>query len=94
MVSGDYRASNGFQLTCIREILKKYVPGFVWFIFNLTFISFYQSVLLFAFSGVPAYAILLSSQFESKVTAADILYFAVEVALVLSEFISDGQQWG
>ncbi|KAF4470918.1 DUF1295 domain [Fusarium albosuccineum] len=75
------------------EILKGYVPTFIWFIFNLTFISFYQSVLLFAFSGVPAYAILLSSKFEQQITTADFAYFAAEVALVFSEWVSDGQQW-
>ncbi|KAM5351316.1 hypothetical protein ACJ41O_004039 [Fusarium nematophilum] len=75
------------------EILKAYVPKFVWFIFNLTFISFYQSVLLFAFSCVPAYAILLSTKFDSEVTTADIAYFVIELALVLSEWVSDGQQW-
>ncbi|KAF4983214.1 hypothetical protein FZEAL_1317 [Fusarium zealandicum] len=75
------------------EILQRYVPRFVWFIFNVTFISFYQSVLLFAFSCVPAYAILLSTKFEPQVTAADVAYFAVEVALVFSEWMSDGQQW-
>ncbi|KAK7418850.1 hypothetical protein QQX98_003712 [Neonectria punicea] len=75
------------------EIVKGYVPGFVFFLFNVTFISFIQSVLLFAISGVPAYAILLSTQFESDSTTADVFYFAVEVALVVSEFVSDGQQW-
>ncbi|KAF7551601.1 hypothetical protein G7046_g7672 [Stylonectria norvegica] len=75
------------------EILKGYVPGFIWFIFNVTFISFIQSFLLLAFSAVPAYAILLSSRFDSQITAADVAYFVVEVALVVSEFVSDGQQW-
>lgn len=82
------------QLTLRRAILKKYVPSFVFFLFNVTFISFIQSVLLYAFSGVPAYAILVSTQFEPNVTAADIAYFAVELSLVLSEYFSDGQQWG
>ncbi|KAL6404003.1 DUF1295 domain-containing protein [Ilyonectria robusta] len=74
-------------------IVKSYVPGFIFFLFNVTFISFIQSVLLFAISAVPAYAILLSAQFESDVTAADVCYLVVELALVLSEWFSDGQQW-
>ncbi|RSL76101.1 hypothetical protein CEP51_010270 [Fusarium floridanum] len=74
-------------------ILQKYVPKFVFFIFNVTFISFIQSVLLFAFSCVPAYAVLLSTKFEPNITTADVAYFVVELALVFSEWVSDGQQW-
>ncbi|KAM0436783.1 hypothetical protein ACHAPT_002494 [Fusarium lateritium] len=74
-------------------ILQKYVPRFIFFIFNLTFISFIQSVLLFAFSFVPAYAILLSTKFEPNITTADVAYFVAELALVFSEWVSDGQQW-
>ncbi|EFY98896.1 DUF1295 domain protein [Metarhizium robertsii] len=75
------------------EIVKSKVPAFVFFILNATFISLIQSVLLFAFSCVPAYAILLSTRFEPNVTAADFAYFAVQLLLVISEWISDGQQW-
>jgi hypothetical protein len=70
------------------------VPGVAWFIFNVTFISFFQSALLFLFSGVPAYAILLSTKFEPEITTADRFYFLVEVSLVVSEWFSDGQMWG
>lgn len=76
-----------------RAILQKYVNRFVWIIFNITFISLIQSVLLFAFSCVPAYAILLSTKFDESITVADIAYFAVEVGLVVSEWFSDGQMW-
>ncbi|KAI9904991.1 hypothetical protein N3K66_001520 [Trichothecium roseum] len=75
------------------EILQRYVPKWVWFIFNVTFISFIQSVLLFSFSGVPAYALLVSTQHQPNVTAGDLLFFGVEVGLVVSEWFSDGQQW-
>jgi steroid 5-alpha reductase family enzyme len=74
-------------------IVKGYLPGPLWFIFNVTFISLYQSLLLFAFAGPPAYVILLTTQFEPNVTAGDIFYFLIEVGLVVSEFISDGQQY-
>jgi steroid 5-alpha reductase family enzyme len=80
-------------LTLYREILQKYVPGFVWFIFNVTFISFIQSILLFLFASLPTYTILVSTQHEPNITTADIFYFLVEIALVFSEWISDGQQW-
>lgn len=79
-------------LTRCRQIVKSYVPEFVWIIFNLTFISFIQSVLLFLFSCVPAYTILLTTQFEPHVTTADQFYFLIEVLLIVGEFVSDGQQ--
>jgi steroid 5-alpha reductase family enzyme len=75
------------------EIIKKYVPAVPWFIFNVTFISFYQSVLLFAFSCVPAYVILLSTQFDPAIKAADIGYFVAELAVLLFETVGDEQQW-
>ncbi|EFY93894.1 DUF1295 domain-containing protein [Metarhizium acridum CQMa 102] len=81
------------MLIYYREIVKSKVPAFVFFLLNVTFISLIQSVLLFAFSCVPAYAILLSTRFEPNVTASDFAYFAVELLLVISEWISDGQQW-
>lgn len=81
------------HLTICREIVQKYVPRFIFFLFNITFISFIQSVLLFAFSCVPAYAILLSSKFDQSITTGDIFYFAIQAALVVVEFVSDGQQW-
>lgn len=46
------------------------------------------------FSGAPAYAILLTTKFEENITTGDIGFFALEVLLVASEFISDGQMWG
>ena len=81
------------DLTLSREIIKKELPGVVWFIFNVTFISFYQSVLLYLFSGVPTYGILLSTQFDPDIKWSDIVYFGIEIGLVISEWFSDGQQW-
>lgn len=72
----------------------KQVPKPVFFLFNVTFISFIQSILLFAFSAAPAYNILLTTRFEPQITTADWGYFYVLLALILSEWISDGQQWG
>ena len=72
----------------------KQVPKPVFFLFNVTFISFIQSFLLFAISAAPAYNILLSTRFEPQITAADWMYFYIILGLVLSEWISDGQQWG
>ncbi|KAF0326417.1 hypothetical protein K4K61_004521 [Colletotrichum sp. SAR11_59] len=75
------------------EIVRKQVPAVVFFVFNVTFISFIQSILLFAFSAAPAYSLLLASRVEPAISAADWSFFSIIVALVLSEYISDGQQW-
>lgn len=69
------------------------MPGFAFFILNVVFISFIQSILLFAFSCIPAYAILLANQIETEVKGTDIAFLLVELALVYSEIVSDGQQW-
>ncbi|KAG6083526.1 hypothetical protein E4U30_000848 [Claviceps sp. LM220 group G6] len=74
------------------EIVKSKIPGIIFFFFNVTFISTIQSVLLFAISGVPAYTILLASRFEPEPRTADYVYLAVQLGLVLSEWVSDGQQ--
>lgn len=75
-------------------IVKAKLNPIVWFIFNVTFISFFQCILLFLFSGVPTYVVLLSSQLEPGIQLVDLVFFGVEVLLVASEWISDGQQWG
>ncbi|PFH57510.1 hypothetical protein XA68_14913 [Ophiocordyceps unilateralis] len=75
------------------EIVKSRTHPLAFFVLNVTFISFIQSVLLFSFSCLPAYVILLSSRFQPHVSAADVGYFSVLVLLVLSEWMSDGQQW-
>ena len=76
-----------------RPIIRERVPAWVFTLFNATFISFIQSILLMAFSAGPAYTILLASKFQESITAADLAYFSLELGLILSEFISDGQQW-
>ncbi|KAI5465542.1 hypothetical protein BGZ63DRAFT_373894 [Mariannaea sp. PMI_226] len=74
-------------------IVKSQIPGFAFFILNVVFISFIQSILLFAFSGVPAYAILLSNQIQADIKPSDIVFLLLELTLVYSEYVSDGQQW-
>ncbi|MBE3043609.1 hypothetical protein IMZ48_13780 [Candidatus Bathyarchaeota archaeon] len=66
----------------------------VFSVFNLVFIAFIQNILIFLFASAPSYILLLTSRFEPDITTADLGFFAVEVALVISEFVSDGQQWG
>ncbi|KAK5990003.1 hypothetical protein PT974_08266 [Cladobotryum mycophilum] len=75
------------------EIIKAKVPGVIFFVFNVTFIAFIQSILLFLFSCAPAYVILLSTQLEPEIKTTDLVYLGAELALVFSEWVSDGQQW-
>ena len=76
-----------------RAIIQKAVPQAVFSVLNLVFIAFIQSVLLFAFSCIPTYAIMLSIQFHPEIQTSDLVYFAIEVGLVTSEWFSDGQQY-
>lgn len=78
---------------CVREIVQKHIHPALFFLLNVTFISFIQSVLLFLIAA-PTYAILLASQHEQQITLADLAFTAVQLGLVASEFVSDQQQWG
>jgi steroid 5-alpha reductase family enzyme len=69
------------------------MPPAAFHILNWTFISFIQSMLLFALAA-PTYVLLLATQFEPNVTNADLAYVAIELGLVATEFIADQQQWG
>ncbi|KAI1340520.1 DUF1295-domain-containing protein [Xylariaceae sp. FL0016] len=74
------------------EIIRGKVPAPLFFIFNVTFISFIQSILLFLLAA-PTYIILLSSKFEQSITAADMAFASFQLALIVSEWFSDQQQW-
>jgi steroid 5-alpha reductase family enzyme len=76
-----------------REVIKKAVPAVVFHLFNVTFISFIQSVLLYALAA-PAYVLLLASRLEPTITSYDIAYVAIELGLVVVEIFADQQQWG
>ncbi|EFX00503.1 duf1295 domain containing protein [Grosmannia clavigera kw1407] len=73
-------------------IVKKNIPAWSFRLLNLTFISFIQSVLLLALAA-PAYTILLASDIEQSMTAADWAFASVEIGLVIVQWFSDGQQW-
>jgi steroid 5-alpha reductase family enzyme len=75
-----------------REIIKAAIPAWLFHLFNVTFISFIQSILLFLLAA-PAYPLLLTSQIEGQITSADIAFVAVELGLILVEWFSDQQQW-
>lgn len=76
-----------------RELVKDYIGPVPFFILNVTFISFMQSVLLFLLSA-PTYAILLASQHERDISGADLVFTIIQLGLVASEWVSDQQQWG
>ncbi|KAI1500687.1 hypothetical protein F5X99DRAFT_228570 [Biscogniauxia marginata] len=74
------------------EIVRGRVPAVLFFVFNVTFISFIQSILLFLLAA-PTYVILLASKFEPSITTADIAFTAIQLGLIISEWFSDQQQW-
>lgn len=59
----------------------------------MSFISLYQSVLLFLFSSVPAYLIFLAGTFDVYIHGGDLSYFIISLSLVTLEYFADGQQW-
>lgn len=73
-------------------IIRQHVPKALFHVFNWTFISFIQSILLYAIAA-PAYIILLATRFEPGVTSADIAYVSIELGLILTEWFADQQQW-
>ncbi|GAB1320612.1 Steroid 5-alpha reductase C-terminal domain-containing protein [Madurella fahalii] len=74
------------------EIIRGQMPKAAFHVFNWTFISFMQSILLFLIAA-PVYIILLASRIEPGITSADVAYMAIELGLVLTEYIADHQQW-
>jgi steroid 5-alpha reductase family enzyme len=76
-----------------REFLRKQMHPGLFFLFNVTFISFLQNVLLF-FITTPAYIILLVSRVHDTMAMADIIIARVLMVLILIETFADQQQWG
>ncbi|KAI2470431.1 DUF1295-domain-containing protein [Annulohypoxylon bovei var. microspora] len=74
------------------EIIRNRVHPALFFLLNVTFISFIQSILLFSLAA-PTYVVLMTSNFEREITAADLGFAAAELGLILSEWFSDQQQW-
>ncbi|KAK3900447.1 hypothetical protein C8A05DRAFT_45705 [Staphylotrichum tortipilum] len=74
------------------EIVRRQVPKAVFHVFNWTFISFYQCILLYLISA-PIYSILLASTIEPNVTTGDLASLTIQLGLILTEYIADEQQW-
>ena len=76
-----------------REIIRGQVPSWAFHILNWTFISFIQSILLFALAA-PAYIVLLSTKFEPGLTDLDMSFLSVGLGLIVIEIFADQEQWG
>ncbi|KAH8894773.1 DUF1295-domain-containing protein [Thozetella sp. PMI_491] len=74
------------------EIIRAKIPKWLFHIFNWTFISFIQSMLLFALAA-PVYIILLVNQVEPNFGWEDLSYVVLELAFVGIEIVADQQQW-
>ena len=75
------------------EVLRKrhgFSNPFVWMLFNLLFICFYQNALIFLFT-IPVIA-SLSTQ-ASPIGLMDYILAAIFIGLVVMEFIADQQQY-
>jgi steroid 5-alpha reductase family enzyme len=65
----------------------------LFFLFNVTFISFAQNVLLCLIT-TPTYIMLLVSRINDTMDIVDILFARALMVLILIEFFADQQQWG
>lgn len=87
------RSHDTCWLTHIREVLKAKIPGPLFFVFNILFISLAQSILLFLVT-TPTYVILLTVRAGEKMATSDSIFARVLLGLVLLEWFADQQQWG
>ncbi|CAK7230236.1 hypothetical protein SCUCBS95973_007505 [Sporothrix curviconia] len=74
------------------EIVKNAIPAWLFHIFNLAFIAFFQSVLLFAIAA-PTYTLLLTGTIEPGLNFGDVVFAATEIGIVAFEYVADQQQW-
>jgi steroid 5-alpha reductase family enzyme len=65
----------------------------LFFLLNVTFISFAQNVLLCLIT-TPTYIMLLVSRINDTMDIVDILFARALMVLILIEFFADQQQWG
>lgn len=88
---GGYSGEEDYRWAVLRQhpVLGN---RFVWFLFNLLFVSVYQHVLLLAFT-LPAYYASVMSQQAPFGNWLDILVASLFLFFVLLETIADQQQW-
>ncbi|KAL9603255.1 MAG: hypothetical protein Q9219_001276 [cf. Caloplaca sp. 3 TL-2023] len=73
------------------EILRKHISPPLFFVFNVTFISLAQSVLLFL-AASPTYVLLLSAPII-KADTSDIIFSQIILGSIFLAFTADQQQW-
>ncbi|PSK42468.1 hypothetical protein B9Z65_4382 [Elsinoe australis] len=75
------------------EIIKKQVNNEpVWLVFNITFISIIQSILLAAVA-TPTYIMILTTRIDPRLSLADTIAPQALGILLVIEFFADNQQW-
>jgi len=74
------------------EVLKDDLGPYLFFVFNVFFISLAQSYLLFTVA-LPTYAILLTTRVSGGLSAMDVVYSLTILSLVTIAAIADQQQW-
>ncbi|KAI4211335.1 MAG: hypothetical protein LQ351_005890 [Letrouitia transgressa] len=73
------------------NVLKEYINAPLFFLFNVIFISFAQSLLLFSIT-TPTYILLLAAS-QSKPNSIDVLVTQILLGSVYLAFTADQQQW-
>ncbi|KAI0350019.1 DUF1295-domain-containing protein [Trametes cingulata] len=71
-------------------ILRKKIPGWLFQVFNLTFIAFTQNVILFLL-GLPTE--VAAVQQPSKLSTSDYILGTLALIIIAAEFVSDNQQY-
>lgn len=73
------------------EVLRKIINNkFLFFLFNVSFISFYQNVLLWLITA-PLYEVSLET--NSDINYIDVIVLAIGFILITIETMADEQQW-
>jgi len=75
-----------------REVLRKHINPAFFFVFNVTFISLAQSILLFLIT-TPTYVMVLVAHFGETMSTTDVVFARALMGLVLVEVFADQQQW-
>ena len=84
-----YNVAN--RLRC-REVLRKHLNPALFFVFNVTFISLAQSILLFLIT-TPTYVMVLAARLGETMSTSDVVFARALMGLVLVEVFADQQQW-
>ncbi|KAJ9668269.1 hypothetical protein H2201_001699 [Coniosporium apollinis] len=75
------------------KVLRSKISPRLFFVFNVLFTSFAQSILLWAIT-TPTYVLLLTSRLSGpEATTSDIVFSRALMLLVLATFFADQQQW-